>query len=198
MLIVGVSVACALLVAVLVVVCYFAKKRMKKGKHFTDRSEIASKDRVRTWLHHLERMHSKSSLGGESGAFDATTTTTHSRPFTPLSWKTSRSKRRSSGEGGGIDELENETVINISGEIDQEEKKKKKNKNKSSEARRLMAPAPSTLEITGCEDVVRRTSTKPPKSNVSSSIPTTEESPRGEMDRLQLLRRSTKDTTPAH
>ena len=61
--------------------------------------EIASKDRVRTWLHHLERMHSKSSLGGESGAFDATTTT-HSRPFTPLSWKTSRSKRRSSGEGG--------------------------------------------------------------------------------------------------
>ena len=198
MLIVGVSVACALLVAVLVVVCYFAKKRMKKGKHFTDRSEIASKDRVRTWLHHLERMHSKSSLGGESGAFDATTTTTHSRPFTPLSWKTSRSKRRSSGEGGGIDELENETVINISGEIDQEEKKKKKNKNKSSEARRLMAPAPSTLEITGCEDVVRRTSTKPPKSNVSSAIPTTEESPRGEMDRLQLLRRSTKDTTPAH
>lgn len=197
-LIVGVSVSCALFVAVLVVVCYFAKKRMKKGKHFTDRSEIASKDRVRTWLHHLERMHSKSSLGGESGAFDATTTTTHSRPFTPLSWKTSRSKRRSSGEGGGIDELENETVINISGEIDQEEKKKKKNKNKSSEARRLMAPAPSTLEITGCEDVVRRTSTKPPKSNVSSSIPTTEESPRGEMDRLQLLRRSTKDTTPAH
>lgn len=197
MLIVGVSVACALLVAVLVVVCYFAKKRMKKGKHFTDRSEIASKDRVRTWLHHLERMHSKSSLGGESGAFDATTTTTtHSRPFAPLSWKTSRSKRRSSGEGGGIDELENETVINISGEIDEGEKKK--NKNKSSEARRLMAPAPSTLEITGCEDVVRRTSTKPPKSNVSSSIPTTEESPRGEMDRLQLLRRSTKDTTPAH
>merc|ERR1712216_64978 len=53
-------------------------------------------------------------------------------------------------------------------------------------------------EITGCEDVVRRTSSKPPKSNVSSSIPTTEESPRGEMDRLQLLRRSTKDTTPAH
>ena len=199
MLIVGVSVACALLVAVLVVVCYFAKKRMKKGKHFTDRSEIASKDRVRTWLHHLERMHSKSSLGGESGAFDATTTTTtHSRPFAPLSWKTSRSKRRSSGEGGGIDELENETVINISGEIDEGEKKKKKNKNKSSEAGRLMAPAPSTLEITGCEDVVRRTSTKPPKSNVSSSIPTTEESPRGEMDRLQLLRRSTKDTTPAH
>ncbi|CAL6437427.1 unnamed protein product [Bathycoccus prasinos] len=189
MLIVGVSVACALLVAVLVVVCYFAKKRMKKGKHFTDRSEIASKDRV--------RCISKSSLGGESGAFDATTTT-HSRPFTPLSWKTSRSKRRSSGEGGGIDELENETVINISGEIDQEEKKKKKNKNKSSEARRLMAPAPSTLEITGCEDVIRRTSTKPPKSNVSSSIPTTEESPRGEMGRLQLLRRSTKDTTPAH
>ena len=41
-------------------------------------------------------------------------------------------------------------------------------------------------------------SNKPPKSNVSTSLTTTEDSPRGGMDRLQLLRRSTKDTTPAH
>ena len=205
-LIIGVSVTCTLLLVVLVVVGYIAKKRIKKGKHFTDRSEIASEDRAHQWVQHLERLHSKSSLGGESAAFDATTTTTtHSRPFTPLSWKASRSKRRSSGEGGNIDELENETVVHISGEIDNDEKKKEKktNKEKSSEARRLMAPAsakkpPSTLEIPVCEDVVRRASTKPPKSNVSSSLPTTEESPRGGIDRLQLLRRSTKDTTPAH
>ena len=205
-LIIGVSVTCTLLLVVLVVVGYIAKKRIKKGKHFTDRSEIASEDRAHQWVQHLERLHSKSSLGGESAAFDATTTTTtHSRPFTPLSWKASRSKRRSSGEGGNIDELENETVVHISGEIDNDEKKKEKktNKEKSSEARRLMAPAsakkpPSTLEIPVQEDVVRRASTKPPKSNVSSSLPTTEESPRGGIDRLQLLRRSTKDTTPAH
>ena len=205
-LIIGISVTCALLLAVLVVVGYFAKKRIKKGKHFTDRSEIGSEDRAHAWVQHLERLHSKSSLGGESAAFDATTTTTtHSRPFTPLSWKTSRSKRRSSGEGGNIEELENETVVHISGEIgnDEKNKEKKTNKEKSSEARRLMAPAsakkpPSTLEIPVCEDVVRRASTKPPKSNVSSSLPTTEESPRGGIDRLQLLRRSTKDTTPAH
>ena len=50
-----------------------------------------------------------------------------------------------------------------------DDEQKKKNKNKSSEARRLMAPAPSTLEITGCEDVVRRTSTKPPKSISSNN-----------------------------
>ena len=205
-LIIGVSVTCALLLVVLVVVGYFAKKRMKKGKHFTDRSEIASEDRAHLWVQHLERLHSKSSLGGESAAFDATTTTTtHSRPLTPLAWKTSRSKRRSSDEVGNIDELENETVVHISGEIDNDEKKKEKktNKEKSSEARRLMAPAsakkpPSTLEIPVYEDVVRRVSIKPPKSNVSSSLPTTEESPRGGIDRLQLLRRSTKDTTPAH
>ena len=65
-----------------------------------------------------------------------------------------------------------------------------------------MAPAsekhPSTLEILVHDEAIPRMSNKPPKSNVSTSLTTTEDSPRGGMDRVQLLRRSTKDTTPAH
>ena len=145
-LVIGVSVACAVVFAVFVVVCYFAKRRMKEGKQYMDGNGGDRKDRQRAWLRwlqHLDRVH------------------------------------------------------------DDDDEKKKKNINKPSESsRRMMAPAsekhPSTLEILVHDEAIPRMSNKPPKSNVSTSLTTTEDSPRGGMDRLQLLRRSTKDTTPAH
>lgn len=191
---IGTSVAATLLLAVFVVICYFARKRMKRDRHPTDGSDIASEHRVQKWV---DGLHRKFSSGDNARKFVRATTLDNARNASKYEETVLHIRRGDDDDGDDWQDIEVNNSARATFKTETNTETPSPTRATISTTKKMEIKIPETSHK------LRRSfsSSRPPKSITpkSSSHSHTASSGRAElMNRLQLLRSDSENTTPAH